>query len=97
TVMKTEKVFGPSRSERFLTAKGCKFQEASGKAIAVADLAKRLKKGAAVVLTNDGKPPPKEYLELLRPDAVVVIGPVMKLDPRIKLPPEEDRKMPDDK
>ncbi len=91
TVFKTEKVYGPTRADRYLTLKECKIQDAAGKAIAAADLPKRLAKGAAVVLTNDGKAPPKAYLSLMRPETVIVIGPAVKLDPRIKLPPGDDK------
>lgn len=92
TTLTEERVVGPSRKDRYLAVKDCKFVEASGKAIKPADLARRLKAGTAVVLTSDGKPPSKAFLALLRPETIIVIAPAAKLDPRIKLPPEDDKR-----
>src|SRR5262245_53130628 len=66
TVFKVEKVYGPSRKDRYLIVKDCKFLEASGKAIKKDDLDSRLKAGAVVLLTNDGKMPSKAFLALLK-------------------------------
>ncbi len=86
--LKTEKVVGPFRQERFLDLKKCRVREASGKAIPPAEFPKRFQAGAVVVVTTDGNPPSRAFLRILRPDTVIVVGPAVKADPRIKLPPE---------
>jgi hypothetical protein len=85
--LKTEKVIGPFQAERFLNLKECKVVTASGEAIPPTAFPERFQAGAAVVVTNDGKAPAKAFLQLLRPETVIVIGPAVKLDPRIQLPP----------
>jgi hypothetical protein len=85
--LKAEKVIGPFQAERFLKLKDCKVLEASGKVLAPADYAERFKAGAVVVVTTDGNPPARVFLQLLRPETTIVVGPAVKLDPRNKLPP----------
>jgi hypothetical protein len=86
--LKTEKVIGPFQADRFLNLKECKVLEASGKVVAPAAYAKRFTVGAVVVVTTDGNPPARSFLDLLRPDTVIVVGPPVKPDPRLKLPPQ---------
>jgi hypothetical protein len=85
--LKTEKVIGPFEADRFLNVKECRVLEASGKAIPPAEHAKRFERGAVVVVATDGKLPAKAFLQILRPDTVIVVGPPVKPDPRLKLPP----------
>lgn len=85
--LETQKVIGPFRAERYLTLKECKILEVSGKTIAPEDYPKRFKVGAAVVVTTDDKLPAKAFLQVLHPETVIVIGPAVKPDPRIQLPP----------
>jgi hypothetical protein len=51
------------------------------------DYAKRLKTGSVVVVTTDDNPPAKRFLQLLRPETIIVVGPPVKPDPRVKDPP----------
>jgi hypothetical protein len=90
TVLKVEKVYGPTRKDRYVKVEGCKFLEASGKEIKKDDLGRRLKPGAVVLLTNDGKLPAKAFLALLKPETIIIVPPAAKLDPRITLPEEKD-------
>jgi hypothetical protein len=85
--LKSEKVVGPFQAERFFNLKDCQVLTASGEAIPPASFPRRLKVGAVVVVSTDGKRPARAFLHLLRPDTIVVIGPAVKSDPRIKLPP----------
>ncbi len=85
--LKSEMVVGPFQAERFLNLKDCQVLTASGEAVPPAAFPRRLKVGAIVVVSTDGKRPARAFLQLLRPDTVVVIGPAVKSDPRIKLPP----------
>jgi hypothetical protein len=93
-VLTETKVVGPYQMERTLKLKECKILEASGKAIAPADYAKHFKSGAAVIVTNDGKPPAQAFMQVLRPDTVIVVGPAVKPDPRIKLPEPPPKAIP---
>src|SRR5262245_32109153 len=89
-----EKGYGPFHMDRFLKLKECKVMEASGKVIPAADAAKRLTVGAPVVVATDGKAPSQAFLQLLRPETLVLVGPQVKLDPRIPFSPFDDKKMP---
>jgi hypothetical protein len=85
--LKTEKVIGLFRAERFLALKDCKVMRASGQAVAAEDFADVFKVGAVVIVTTDANPPGKAFLQLLRPETVIVIGPPVKPDPRLKPAP----------
>jgi hypothetical protein len=84
--LKSERAIGLYRGERFLKLRDCKLIEASGRAVAPADFANRLKPGTVLVVTADGKPPARPFVALLRPDTLILIGPAVRPDPRIKLP-----------
>ncbi len=89
--LKSQMVWGPSREERYLKLSKCKVQYASGKVIPHKAYAKQLKPGTVLVSTMTGRPPAKVFLNLLRPETLIVIAPERKLDPRIKLPPAPSR------
>jgi hypothetical protein len=85
--LRSELVVGPFQAERLLNLKDCKVLTASGEALGPASFPRRLKVGAVVVVSTDGKPPARVFLQVLRPETVIVVGPAVRPDPRIKLPP----------
>ncbi len=74
---------------------GVKAFDGAGKEIDAKILAERLKKPTPVVVSSDGQPVDARYLELLKADAVVLVGDALKApNPGPRLPPERIPPLP---